>query len=58
MTQAKQILTYIKSNTQAAEEIKMTQDETISIFKELVNEMRILEDGCTEDNRNKSVWID
>jgi hypothetical protein len=58
MTQAKQILTYIKSNTQVAEEITMTKDETLSIFKELVNEMRILESGCSEDTRTESLWID
>lgn len=55
MIQANQILTYIKTKTEQAEEITLTKQEVISIFEELLNEMRILEDRPNHCNEHQPI---
>jgi hypothetical protein len=47
MTIAVQVLTYIKQNTEQADEITLTKEETLNIFTELKLQM----DSISEETR-------
>lgn len=52
---AKQIITYIKQNTEVAELPTMTKEDVLNILEELKDEIGILTDRHADNNRIEQI---